>query len=120
MTGILQILFASYSAADTTTTADFLVVAGGGGGSARNSGGSAGDATDRYDGRTSQQSPENRNERSRTHDRAKDQCGMGLRNRDQAYTERVQGSGEGYRPKASRTRGQATDTTGAGPKKNKA
>jgi hypothetical protein len=31
MTGILQILFASYAAADTTITADFLVVAGGGG-----------------------------------------------------------------------------------------
>jgi hypothetical protein len=29
MTGILQILFASYAAADTTITADFLVVAGG-------------------------------------------------------------------------------------------
>jgi hypothetical protein len=32
MTGILQILFASYAAADTTITADFLVIAGGGGG----------------------------------------------------------------------------------------
>jgi hypothetical protein len=39
MTGILQILFASYSAADTTITADFLVVAGGGGGAFDNGGG---------------------------------------------------------------------------------
>jgi hypothetical protein len=31
MTGILQILFASYAGADTIT-ADFLVIAGGGGG----------------------------------------------------------------------------------------
>jgi hypothetical protein len=35
MTGILQILFASYAAADTTITADFLVIAGGGGGGVR-------------------------------------------------------------------------------------
>jgi hypothetical protein len=39
MTGILQILFASYAAADTTITADFLVVAGGGGGAFDNGGG---------------------------------------------------------------------------------
>jgi hypothetical protein len=40
MTGILQILFASYAGADTTITADFLVIAGGGGGGGRGIAGS--------------------------------------------------------------------------------
>jgi hypothetical protein len=39
MTGILQILFASYAGADTTITADFLVIAGGASGGAWTGGG---------------------------------------------------------------------------------